>query len=437
MAAVAAEARRPSPLYKVLYVQVLVAIAAGIVLGAWSPELAAQMKPLGDGFIKLIKMVIPLVIFFTIVSGIASMASLRQVGSLGFKSLIYFEVVSTVALAIGLGMGNWLRPGDGFNATLTAADSSAVEAFAGRAESQTITEFLLNIIPRSVVGAFAEGDILPVVLLSVLFGFALSASGERGRAVHEVIDGGSDLIFRIINMLMKLAPIGAFGAMAFTVGRYGLASLGPLLKLILIFYATSALFVLVILGGICRAAGFSVIRLLIYIKEEILVVLGTSSSDCALPTLMKKLEAAGCSKPVVGLVVPTGYVFNTDGSSIYMTLAALFIAQATNTDLTLTQQVALFAVAIFTSKGASGVTGASFVALVGTLAVVPSIPLAGMALILGIERFMSEARALTNMIGNAVATVVMARIGGELDRERLALALSGKLPAEPDAETAA
>jgi aerobic C4-dicarboxylate transport protein len=426
MTATAAEAPRRKPLYQVLYVQVLTAIALAILLGVAAPDLSVQMKPLGDGFIKLIKMVIPMVIFCTVVSGISGMASMKQVGKLGGKALLYFEVVSTFALLIGMLVGNWLKPGAGFNAVLTADDVHAVEGFAGRAHEQHVTDFLLNIIPDTIVSAFADGAILPVVLMSMLFGFALSAAGERARPLRDVIDAGSDVIFRIINFLMKLAPIGAFGAMAFTIGKYGVASLGPLVKLILLFYLTAAIFILVILGGICRWAGFSIIKLLVYLREEILLVLGTSSSDCALPTLMTKLERAGCPKGVVGLVVPTGYVFNTDGTSIYMTLAALFVAQATNTHLTMTQQVTIFAVAILTSKGASGVSGASFVALVGTLAVVPAIPLGGMALILGIDRFMSECRALTNMIGNAVATVVMAKVNGDLDRHRLELALDGK-----------
>ncbi|MET0273108.1 MAG: dicarboxylate/amino acid:cation symporter [Phenylobacterium sp.] len=435
MTAIVAEPPRRKPLYQVLYVQVLIGIALAIALGVIWPTVAVQMKPLGDGFIKLIKMAIPMVIFFTVVSGIAGMSSMKQVGKLGGKALLYFEVVSTFALLIGMLVGNWLKPGAGFNAVLTAEDVHAVEGFAGRAQEQHITAFLLDIIPNSMIGAFADGDILPVVLLSMLVGFALSAAGERAKPLRDVIDAGADVIFRIINFVMKLAPIGAFGAMAFTVGRYGVESLGPLLKLILIFYLTSAIFILVVLGAICRWAGFSVIKLLVYIREEILLVLGTSSSDCALPTLMTKLERAGCPKGVVGLVVPTGYVFNTDGTSIYMTLAALFVAQATNTDLTLAQQAAIFGVAILTSKGASGVSGAAFVALVGTLSVIPAIPLGGMALILGIDRFMSECRALTNMIGNAVATVVMSKVNGDLDREQLKLALDGKLP--PPVEAAA
>ena len=411
--------------YNILYVQVLIAIALAIVLGHFWPAIGVEMKPLGDGFIKLIKMVIALIIFCTVVSGIAGMNDMKKVGRVGGKALLYFEVVSTLALAIGLIVANVVRPGAGFNAHPSALDAKAVQAYAGKAAEQSVTEFLLNVIPNTVVDAFAKGDILPVVLISILFGYVLSHLGERAKPVREVIDAGAHLVFGAINVIMKLAPIGAFGAMAFTIGRYGVGSLGPLALQIATFYLTSVIFVLGVFGLIARWAGFSILKFLAYIKEEILIVLGTSSSDSALPSLMEKLERAGCSKPVVGLVVPTGYVFNTDGTSIYMTLAALFVAQATNTDLSLHQQLAIFAVAMLTSKGASGVTGASFIALVGTLSVVPAIPVAGMALILGIDRFMSEARALVNMIGNGVATVVMARWEGELDQARLDAALSG------------
>jgi aerobic C4-dicarboxylate transport protein len=413
------------PFYKILYVQVLIAIAIGIMVGHFWPTIAVELKPLGDGFIKLIKMVIALVIFCTVVSGIAGMESMKKVGRIGGKALLYFEVVSTLALAIGLVVGNWLRPGAGFNANPATLDAKAVMTYAGKAQEQTVTEFLLNVIPNTVIDAFAKGDILPVVLISLLFGCVLARLGDRGKPVKDMIDAASGLVFGAINIIMKLAPIGAFGAMAFTIGRYGIGSLGPLAMLIGTFYLTSVIFVVVVLGGIAWAAGFNIFRFLAYIKEEILIVLGTSSSDSALPSLMEKLERLGCSKPVVGLVVPTGYVFNTDGTSIYMTMAALFVAQATNTDLSLTQQLAIFAVAMLTSKGASGVTGASFIALVGTLSVVPTIPVAGMALILGVDRFMSEARALVNMIGNGVATVVMARWEGELDQARMDAVLRG------------
>jgi aerobic C4-dicarboxylate transport protein len=426
--------RGKKPFYKILYVQVLFAIGLGVVLGHWWPTIAVEMKPLGDGFIKLIKMVIALVIFCTVVSGISGMESMKKVGRVGGKALLYFEAVSTVALVIGLVVGNWLHPGAGFGADPASLDAKAVAVYAGKAKEQSVAEFLLNVIPNTVVDAFARGDILPVVLVSLLFGYVLSTLGEKAKPVKDVIDAGSALVFGSINLLMRLAPIGAFGAMAFTVGRYGLSALGPLFGLVATFYLTSLIFVIGILGVIARWSGFSIFKFLRYIREEILIVLGTSSSDPALPSLMQKLERLGCSRPVVGLVVPTGYVFNTDGSSIYMTLAALFVAQATGTELTVTQQLAIFAVAMLTSKGASGVTGASFIALVGTLSVVPSIPVAGMALILGVDRFMSEARALVNMIGNGVATIVIARWEGELNQARLNTALAG---ADSAAEAAA
>ncbi|UFW90568.1 dicarboxylate/amino acid:cation symporter [Bradyrhizobium barranii] len=415
------------PLYAILYVQVLAAIAIAIVLGHYWPSLAVDMKPLGDGFIKLIKMVIALVIFCTVVSGIAGMSDMKKVSRVGGKALLYFEVVSTLALLIGFLAAHVATPGAGFNVDPATLDAKAVAQYAGKAKEQTIAEFVLNIIPNTVIDAFARGDILPVVLISILFGFVLARLGDRAKPVREIIDAGSMLVFGAINVIMRFAPVGAFGAMAFTVGRYGIGSLGPLIKLVGLFYLTSALFVFGVLGPIAWWSGFSIWKFLLFIKEEILIVLGTSSSDPVLPSLMEKLERLGCSKPVVGLVVPTGYVFNTDGSSIYMTLAALFVAQATNTDLTLSQQIAIFAVAMLTSKGASGVTGASFIALVGTLSVVPTIPVAGMALILGIDRFMSEARALVNVIGNGVATIVISRSEGELDSARMTAVLDGKV----------
>jgi aerobic C4-dicarboxylate transport protein len=334
------------PFYKILYIQVLFAIGLGVVLGHWWPTVAVEMKPLGDGFIKLIKMVIALVIFCTVVSGISGMGSMKKVGRVGGKALLYFEVVSTVALVIGLVVGNWLHPGAGFGADPASLDAKAVAVYAGKAQEQTVAEFLLNVIPNTVVDAFARGDILPVVLVSLLFGYVLSTLGNKAKPVKDVIDAGSALVFGSINVLMRLAPIGAFGAMAFTVGRYGVSALGPLFGLVATFYLTSLIFVIGVLGVIARWSGFSIFKFLHYIREEILIVLGTSSSDPALPSLMQKLERLGCSRPVVGLVVPTGYVFNTDGSSIYMTLAALFVAQATGTELTLTQQLAIFAVAM-------------------------------------------------------------------------------------------
>jgi aerobic C4-dicarboxylate transport protein len=420
----ASEGRKPW--YRILYVQVLIAITLGIALGHLWPATAVEMKPLGDGFIKLIKMVIALVIFCTVVSGISGMENMKKVGRVGGKALLYFEAVSTVALLIGWVVATVVKPGAGFNANPATLDVKAVAAYAGKAKEQTVVEFILNIIPNTIVDAFARGDILPVVLISVLFGYVLSRLGERGRPIRDLIDAGAGLVFGTTNVLMRLAPIGAFGAMAFTVGRFGVGSLGPLAKLVGTFYLTSAIFVFGILGMIAWWAGFNIFKFLRYIREEILIVLGTSSSDPALPGLMEKLERLGCSKPVVGLVVPTGYVFNTDGSSIYMTLAALFVAQATNTDLTLMQELAIFGVAMLTSKGASGVTGASFIALVGTLSVVPTIPVAGMALILGIDRFMSEARAVVNMIGNGVAAVVMEKWEGELDYARMQAVLDGE-----------
>jgi aerobic C4-dicarboxylate transport protein len=410
---------KKKPFYRVLYIQVLIAIALGIVLGHYSPVTAAEMKPLGDGFIKLIKMLIAPVVFCTVVSGIAGMQDMRKVGRVGGKALLYFEIVSTFALVIGLAVGNWVKPGAGFNVDPTTLNSKAVMDYAGQAKNLSATDFVMNIIPDTVVNAFSKGDVLQVLLVSVLFGLALSVLGQRGKLFTDVIDTVSHAVFGVVNIVMKFAPIGAFGAMAFTIGKFGIGSLIPLAKLVGSFYLTSFLFVFIVLGLIAKVAGFSIWKFLKYIKEEILLVLATSSSDTALPTLMSKMEKLGCSKSLVGLVVPTGYTFNTDGSSIYMTMAALFVAQATNTDLTLMQQLAIVAVAMLTSKGASGVQGASFIALVATLAVVPTIPVAGMALILGIDRFMSEARALVNTIGNGVAAVVIARWENEIDEEKL------------------
>jgi aerobic C4-dicarboxylate transport protein len=398
---------------------VLVAMALAIVLGYVDPARAITMKPLGDAFIRVISMIITLVIFCTVVTGIAGMENLKKVGRVGGMALIYFEIVSTLALLIGLVVGNVVKPGGSFHVDPGTLDARAVSDYAGVAKAQNVTDFLMHIIPTTVVDAFAKGDILEVVFVALLFGFALSAVGARGKPVVELIDSLTHTIFGVTRILMKFAPIGAFGAMAFTVGKYGLASLGPLAKLIGTFWITSILFVLIVLGPICAIAGFSILRFLAYIKEEILLVLAVSSSEIAIPTMMSKLEKLGCSKSMVGLVVPTGFTFNTDGTSLYMTMAALFVAQATNTHLTLTQQLTIFAVAVLTSKGASGVQGASFIALVGTLAVIPAIPVAGMALILGIDRFLSMFRALVNMIGNGVATLVLARWEGELSKDAL------------------
>jgi aerobic C4-dicarboxylate transport protein len=415
----ATQASGKPPWYRTLWVQVLVAIALAIVLGYVDPARAVAMKPLGDAFIRLITMIISLIIFCTVVAGIAGMKDLRRVGRIGGIALIYFEVVSTVALLIGLLVGNLVRPGDGFNVNAANLDSKAVSDYVGQAKAQSVTEFLLHIIPTTAVDAFAKGDILEVVFVALLFGFALAAAGPRGKPLVDFVDSLTHVVFEVTRMLMKFAPIGAFGAMAYTVGKFGVASLGPLAKLIGTFWITSILFVVIVLGAICWAAGFSLFRFLSYIKEEILLVLAVSSSEIAIPTLMAKLEKLGCSKSLVGLVVPTGFTFNTDGTGLYMTLAALFVAQATNTHLTMTQQFTIVAVAVLTSKGASGVQGASFIALVATLSVIPAIPIAGMALILGIDRFMSMFRALVNMIGNGVATLVMARLDGELDRQTL------------------
>ena len=403
------------PFYRSLWGQVLVGVALAIVLGYLRPHTAIAMKPLGDAFIRLISMIITIVIFCTVVTGIASMQDMKKVGRVGGKALLYFEVVSTLALLVGLVVGNLVHTGAGFNVNPATLDSKAVANYAGAAKAQSVTDFIMHIIPTTVVDAFARGDILQVGLVAILFGFALSAMGRRCKPLLEVFEALTQAVFGVINILMKFAPIGAFGAMAFTIGAYGIASLGPLVKLIATFWITCILFVLIVMGGIAWVAGFSIIKYLIYIKEEIVLTLATSSSEPALPTLMEKMEQLGCSKALVGLVVPTGYTFNTDGSSLYMTLAALFVAEATGIHLTLGQQLTLFAVAVLTSKGAAGVQGAAFIALVGTLMVIPTIPVAGMALILGIDRFMSMFRATVNMLGNGVATLVVARWEHELD----------------------
>jgi aerobic C4-dicarboxylate transport protein len=399
--------------------QVLVTVGLAILLGYVNPGLAVAMKPLGDAFIRLITMIITLIIFCTVVTGIAGMEDLKKVGRVGGKALLYFEVVSTLALLIGLLVGNVVHPGSGFNVNPATLDPKAVAEYAGQAKAQSVTEFLMHIIPNTIVDAFAKGDVLEVLLVSVLFGFALSLVGPRCKPLVELFDALTHAVFGVVNIVMRFAPIGAFGAMAFTIGKYGIASLGPMIKLIATFYITSILFVVIVLGVMARAAGFGIIKFLWYIRDEIILVLAVSSSEPALPTLMAKLEKLGCSKALVGLVVPTGYTFNTDGTSMYMTLAALFVAQATNTHLTLIQQLTILAVAVLTSKGASGVQGAAFIALVATMTVIPTIPVAGMALILGIDRFMSMARATVNMIGNGVATVVVSRWEKELDSATL------------------
>jgi aerobic C4-dicarboxylate transport protein len=410
---------RKKPFYSGLSFQVLAGVAIAIILGYVSPATAVAMKPLGDAFIRLITMIITLVIFCTLVTGIAGMEDMKKVGRVGGKALLYFEVVSTVALLIGLAVGNVVHPGTGFNADPATLDARAVAEYAGQAKAQKVTEFLVHIIPNTVVDAFTRGDILQVLFVSLLFGFALSLAGPRCKPFIDVLEAFTRAVFGVVAILMRFAPIGAFGAMAFTVGKYGLSSLGPLVKLMVTLYITSLFFVIIVLGGIARIAGFGIFRFLWYLREEILLVLATSSSEPALPALMAKLERLGCSKALVGLVVPTGYTFNADGTSLYMTLAALFVAQATNTHLTLLQQFTILGVALLTSKGASGVQGAAFIALVATMMVIPTIPVAGMALILGIDRFLSMCRAVVNMTGNAVATLVVARWENELDRDSL------------------
>jgi aerobic C4-dicarboxylate transport protein len=419
MTSATSPAQNKKPFYTSMSLQVLVTIGLAIVLGYGNPPLAVAMKPLGDAFIRLISMIITLIVFCTVVMGIAGMEDMKKVGRVGGKALLYFELVSTLALLIGLVVGNVVHPGSGFNVNPATLDPKAVAEYAGQAKAQSVTEFLMHIIPSTIVDAFAKGDILQVLLISVLFGFALSMVGPRCKPLVELFDALTHAVFGVVNIVMRFAPIGAFGAMAFTVGKYGIASLGPMFKLIVTFYFTSILFVVIVLGVVARAAGFGIIKFLWYIKDEIILVLAISSSEPAMPTLMAKLEKLGCSKALVGLIVPTGYSFNTDGTSMYMTLAALFVAQATNTPLTLIQQLTILAVAILTSKGASGVQGASFIALVATMTVIPTIPVAGMALILGIDRFMSMARATVNMIGNGVATVVVSRWEKEIDSATL------------------
>ncbi|MBS4634566.1 MULTISPECIES: dicarboxylate/amino acid:cation symporter [Aeromonas] len=414
-----------------LYFQVILAITIGICLGHVYPSLGADMKPLGDGFVKLIKMIIAPVIFCTVVTGIAGMESMKAVGKTGAIALIYFEVVSTLALIIGLCVVNVLQPGAGMNVDPSSLDASAISVYADQAQSQGIIPFLLDVIPASVIGAFAGGNILQVLLFAVLFGFSLHHIGEKGKPIFNIIDGFSQVIFGIINMIMKLAPIGAFGAMAFTIGKYGIGSLVQLGQLIASFYLTCLLFIFLVLGSIAKANGFSIVHFIAYIREELLIVLGTSSSESVLPRMLVKMEALGCKKSVVGLVIPTGYSFNLDGTSIYLTMAAVFIAQATNTPLDLFHQLTLLVVLLISSKGAAGVTGSGFIVLAATISAVGHLPLAGLALILGIDRFMSEARALTNLIGNGVATLVVARYCDQLDEATMQDALAKPVVARP------
>ncbi len=410
-------------LHRLLYVQVLAAIAMGVLLGLSAPETAVAMKPVGDAFIKLIKMIIAPVIFLTVATGIAGSHGLGGFGRVGLKAMLYFLVFSTLALFVGLIAANLLQPGAGLNIDPATLDNGTVKDYAVAAHDQTLTGFLLNIIPTSFVGAFASGEILPVLFLAVTFGCALLLTGEPARPLLELLQSANAAVFKLVALLMRAAPIGAFGAMAFTIGKYGIGTLANLVALVGTFYATALFFILVILGAVARCNGFSILRLIRYLKDELLLVLGTSSSEAALPNLMHKLEQAGCARPVVGLTVPLGYSFNLDGTNIYMTLAALFIAQATNSHVPLADQLGLLLVAMISSKGAAGVTGAGFVTLAATLMTVPGIPVAGIALILGIDRFMSECRALTNLIGNAVATIVVARAEDQLDQAKLTAVL--------------
>jgi aerobic C4-dicarboxylate transport protein len=407
------------PWYTILYVQVLIAIALGILIGHFWPGFATALKPLGDGFIALIKMMIAPVIFCTVVHGIASMSNLKKVGRVGIKTLIYFEAVSSLALAIGLLVGNVLQPGKGFNIDPATLDPNLVAGYVTQAKEQGIVAHLLAIIPDTFLGAFTKGDLLQVLLISILTGFAISRLGELGGKITKVVDSMAKIFFGVIRIIVRAAPIGAFGAMAFTVGAYGVASLVNLIELIATFYFTSIVFVLLVLGTIARLAGFSILRFIGYIKDELLIVVGTSSSETVLPHMIQKMELLGASKSVVGLVIPTGYSFNLDGTNIYMTLAILFLAQATNTPLSLGQELGILVIAMITSKGASGVTGAGFVTLAATLAIVPDVPIQSLAILLGIDKFMSECRALTNLIGNGVATVVISRWEGELDTLQL------------------
>ena len=436
------------PIYKSLYFQVIVAIIAGILVGHFFPSGTQVINgvekyvpgwgelfyPLGQGFIKLIKMIIAPVIFCTVVSGIAGMESMKSVGKTGGVALLYFEIVSTISLLIGLLVINIWKPGVGMNVDPSTLDTSGISKFVESGQQQTTVDFFMHIIPNTVVGAFAEGEILQVLLFALMFGFALHKLGDAGKPVLKFIDQISHVFFNIVNMIMKLAPIGAFGAMAYTIGKYGIGSLAQLAQLIICFYITCLLFIFLVLGTISRLCGFSILKMIRMIREELLIVLGTSSSESVLPRMLKKLEIAGCEKSVVGLVIPTGYSFNLDGTSIYLTMAAIFIAQATNTQLDLMHQVTLLGVLLISSKGAAGVTGSGFIVMAATLSAVGHIPVAGLALILGIDRFMSEARALTNLVGNSLATIVVAKWVGQLDQEKLNFALAN--PEEVDRQMA-
>ncbi len=420
------------PLYKSLYFQVIVAIVIGVLLGHFYPATGEAMKPLGDGFIKLIKMIIAPIIFCTVVVGIAGMEDMKKVGKTGGYALLYFEIVSSIALIVGLTIVNVVQPGAGMNIDPATLDTKGVAAYTKPGQMQSTTDFLLNIIPSTVIDAFAKGEILQVLLFAVLFGFALHRFGGRGTLVFDWIEKASHVLFTIVGYIMRVAPIGAFGAMAFTIGKYGVGSLLSLGKLMGTFYLTCLVFILVVLGLIARFHGFSILKFIRYIKEELLIVLGTSSSESVLPRMIAKMENLGVKKSTVGLVIPTGYSFNLDGTSIYLTMAAVFVAQATNTPMTLGQQITLLTVLLLTSKGAAGVTGSGFIVLAATLSAVGHVPVAGLALILGIDRFMSEARALTNLIGNGVATVVVGKWCGELNEARMRKVLNKETDAEAE-----
>jgi aerobic C4-dicarboxylate transport protein len=413
------KASQRKPWYRVLYIQVLIAVFIGILIGWFFPDTGKALKPLGDGFVKLVKMIIAPIIFCTVVHGIASMSDMKRLGRIGLKAIIYFELVSTLALFIGLIVVNVMQPGAGFNIDPATLDSKVGKTYAEQAHSLNATEFLLNVIPTSFFDGLARGDILQVLLIAILSGFAISFMGEPGRPILEFIEKAAKVFFGIMYIIVKVAPIGALGAMAFTVGSYGLGALGKLIELMLGFYLTAIVFVVVVLGAIAAYTGFSIFRFINYIKEELLLVLGTSSSEAALPGIMEKLRRLGCSESTVGLVIPTGYSFNLDGTNIYMTMAAMFLAQATNIHLGLSSQLTLLLVAMLSSKGATGVTGAGFITLAATLAVVPTVPIQSLALIVGIDRFMSECRALTNFVGNGVATVVISRWEKEISKEEL------------------
>jgi aerobic C4-dicarboxylate transport protein len=421
------------PMYTHLYFQVLTAIVIGVLLGHFYPHVAEQMKPFGDGFIKLIKMLIAPIIFCTVVHGIASMDDMKKVGRVGLKALIYFEVVTTFALIVGLIVVNVLRPGDGMNIDPRTIDTKSIQVYTTKAGQESTVDFLMRIIPNTVVGAFAEGEILQVLFFAILFAFALQLMGERGKPLLSLIDTFSHALFNIVGIIMKVAPLGAFGAMAFTIGKYGIGTLALLGKLMASFYITCLIFIFGVLGGIAWLAGFNIWKFIKYIKEELLIVLGTSSSESVLPRMINKLENLGCKESVVGLVIPTGYSFNLDGTCIYLTMAAIFLAQATNTELTLWQQLGIIAVLLLTSKGAAGVTGSGFIVLAATLASVGHIPVASIALILGVDRFMSEARALTNLIGNGVATIVVSKWEDALDEKRMRAHLEHETELEADA----